>query len=213
MITNFLVVDATTPTMEVAKGIHEYGIAVIICSVFIVLSVALMITCFRWFRSIIESIMNNYSNQIQKLYEVSNKNGEILVDIAEGLVSETILRVQIIANAIFDVSFYRCIGIVSRVKEENNISNKEATQKKVQGLVQNQFDEIVTKFENFNFKGKSLTAYLRDNDWEESVVKVIINEIYQEVNPDRTYTNLKMVYENIKLEFHHNINNVKKHKV
>lgn len=199
----------TTSTLEVAKGIHEYGIAIIICSVFIVLSVALMITCFRWFKSIIENIMNNYSNQISRLYEVSNRNGEILVDIAEGLVSETSLRVQIIGGSIFSNSFFQCRDIVVRVKEENNISNKEATEKKVKTLVTNQFDEIYTKMSNFTFKGKSLSYYLRNEDWESSVCKVILEEVYKDLNPDRTYTNLKMVYDNIKLEFYHNVNSIK----
>lgn len=85
-------------TMEVAQNIHEYGIAVVICSLFVVLSAALMITCFRWFKSIIEQIMSNYSVQLSKLYEASNRNGEVLVDIAEGLVSETILKLRLLLN-------------------------------------------------------------------------------------------------------------------
>lgn len=200
----------TSATMGVAKGIHEYGVAVIICSVFIVLSVTLMITCFKWFKSIIENIMNNYSKQIEKLHEVSNKNGEILVDIAEGLVPETILRVQTILGLVMDVSFHKSRDLVVRIKEENNISNKDSTKKKIHTLVQNMFDDIVTKLEYYTFRGKALSQYINQDDYVESVSHIIENEVYLDLNADRTYTNIKMVYDNIKLEMYHNLNTRKK---
>ena len=118
-------------TMEVAQNIHEYGIAVVICSLFVVLSAALMITCFRWFKSIIEQIMSNYSVQLSKLYEASNRNGEVLVDIAEGLVSETILKTKTITESLLDVAFLKSKDLVARIIDENNIQNKEATKIKV----------------------------------------------------------------------------------
>lgn len=201
--------EAVTASMEVAKGIHEYGVAVIICSVFIILSVTLMITCFKWFKSIIENIMNNYSKQIQALHEISNKNGEILVDIAEGLIPETILRVQTILGLVMDVSFHKSRDLVVRVKEENNISNKEGTKKKIRALVQNLFDDMVTKLEYYTFRGKALSSYIDHEDYIDSVSHIIENEVYQDLNPDRTYTNIKMVYDNIKLEMYHRLNNRK----
>lgn len=206
LTTNSQSVEAT---LKIAKGIHEYGVTVIVCSIFIILSGVLMITCFRWFKSIIESIMNNYSNQLQRLYEISNKNGEVLVDIAEGLISETILRVKTISEAIFEVHLHKCRDLVVRIKEENNIQNKEATKKKIHTLVKNQFDDIITKFSYFTFKGKPLSHYVKEEEWVSIVSKTVEGEVYQEVNPDRTYTNLKMVYDNIKLEFYQNLNHFK----
>lgn len=197
-------------TLEVAQNIHEYGIAVVICSLFVVLSAALMITCFKWFKSIIEQIMRNYSVQLTKLYEVSNKNGEVLVGIAEGLVSETILRTKTICESLLDTAFLKSKDLVARVIEENNIQDKEATKKKVTVLISNLFEDVYTKSNYFTFKGKPLSHYMDKESWIKQVSETIYAEIYLKVNPDRTYTNVKMIYDNIELEVFHNINNLKK---
>ncbi len=72
------------------------------------------------------------------------------------------------------------------------------------------FDEIVTKLEYYTFRGKALSQYINQDDYVESVSHVIENEIYLDLNADRTYTNIKMVYDNIKLEMYHNLNTRKK---
>lgn len=210
MISLILQASLAESTMEVAQNIHEYGIAVVICSLFVVLSAALMITCFKWFKSIIEQIMSNYSVQLTKLYEVSNRNGEVLVDIAEGLVSETILRTKTICESLLDTAFLKSKDLVPRVIEENNIQNKEATKKKVTVLISNIFEDVYTKANYFTFKGKPLSHYMDKDSWISQVAEAVYSEIYLKVNPDRTYTNIKMIYDNIELEIFHNINNIKK---
>lgn len=211
MINLFLFQSGVTDaTLEVAQNIHEYGIAVVICSLFVVLSAALMITCFKWFKSIIEQIMSNYSVQLSKLYEVSNRNGEVLVDIAEGLVSETILRTKTICESLLDTAFLKSKDLVPRVIEENNIQDKEATKKKVMVLISNIFEDVYTKANYFTFKGKPLSHYMDKESWVKLVSEAVYNEIYLKVNSDRTYTNVKMIYDNIELEIFHNINNIKR---
>jgi len=210
MINLFLQSGVTDATLEVAQNIHEYGIAVVICSLFVVLSAALMITCFKWFKSIIEQIMSNYSVQLSKLYEVSNRNGEVLVDIAEGLVSETILRTKTICESLLDTAFLKSKDLVPRVIEENNIQDKEATKKKVMVLISNIFEDVYTKANYFTFKGKPLSHYMDKESWVKLVSEAVYNEIYLKVNSDRTYTNVKMIYDNIELEIFHNINNIKR---
>lgn len=193
--------------MEVAQNIHEYGIAVVICSLFVVLSAALMITCFRWFKSIIEQIMSNYSVQLSKLYEASNRNGEVLVDIAEGLVSETILKTKTITESLLDVAFLKSKDLVARIIDENNIQNKEATKIKVNVLITNIFEDVYTKANYFTYKGKPLSNYMDKDKWINQVATLVYQEVYLKINSDRTYTNIKMVYDNIQLEIFHNINN------
>ena len=168
-----------------------------------------MVACFRWFKTIIENIMNNYSKQLSDLYTISNKNGEILIDIAEGLVPETILRAQTILDLVMDVNFHKTRDIIVRVKEENNIVDKENTRKKILALVQNLFDDIVNKLEYYNFRGKPLSSYINQDNYVKSVSQMVENEVYLDLNSDRTYTNIKMVYDNIKLDVYHNLN---KHK-
>ena len=86
--------DIVNDTLPVAKGISEYGIMIIICAVFLILSSGLMIACFRWFKTVMENIMNDYSERLSDLQETANKSTEAMIDIAEGLIPETQLRIK-----------------------------------------------------------------------------------------------------------------------
>ena len=88
----------------VAKGISEFGIMIMICAVFLVLSASLMIACFKWFKNIIERILKDFSNQLSSLQATATRNGEAMVDIAEGLLPETQLRIKNTSGVYFDLA-------------------------------------------------------------------------------------------------------------
>lgn len=191
-----------------AKGISDYGIMIIICAIFLVLASGLMIACFRWFRTVIESILTDYSKQLKEVQEIAAKNGETMIDIAEGLVPETQLRVKTISNVFFDLSMEKVCRLIKRIREENHIANKEATKTKIRTLLNNMYEDRNSRFDCFRFRGKRLSEYCNP-EWVEWVAKVVEGEIYNETGPNngRAYTNVKAVYDNIKLDFYHNLNN------
>lgn len=191
-----------------AKGISDYGIMIIICAIFLVLASGLMIACFRWFRTVIESILTDYSKQLKEVQEIAAKNGETMIDIAEGLVPETQLRVKTISNVFFDLSMEKVCRLIKRIREENHIANKEATKTKIRTLLNNMYEDRNSRFDCFRFRGKRLSDYCNP-EWVEWVAKVVEGEIYNETGPNngRAYTNVKAVYDNIKLDFYHNLNN------
>ena len=57
------------------------------------------------------------------------------------------------------------------------------------------------------YRGKKLSSYTNP-EWIEDVAKVIEGEIYNEsgANNNRAFTNVSTVYENIKLDFYHRLN-------
>lgn len=93
--------DIVNDTLPVAKGISEYGIMIIICAVFLILSSGLMIACFRWFKTVMENIMNDYSERLSDLQETANKSTGAMIDIAEGLIPETQLRIKNISGVLY----------------------------------------------------------------------------------------------------------------
>jgi hypothetical protein len=195
-------------TLEVAKGISDYGIMIIICAVFLMLSSGLMIACFKWFKSVISNIMTDYSEKLAKLQETANKNGEAMIDIAEGLMPETQLRIKNISGVFFDYAVEKVCRLIKKVREENHIANKEATQTKIRTLLRNLYEDRNSKFDNFRYRGKKLSEYCNP-EWIEWVAKVMEGELYHEdgVNNGRAYTNVKAVYDNIKLDFYHRMTN------
>jgi hypothetical protein len=199
--------NGVNETLEVAKGISEYGIMIIICAVFLVLASGLMIACFKWFKSVIENIMNDYSERLSDLQETANKSTEAMVDIAEGLIPETQLRIKNISSFAFDLAVEKACCLIKKIREENHIVNKEATKTKIRTLLHNIYEDRNSKFDSFRYRGKPLSKYC-NAEWVEWVAKVIEDELYNEAGPNngRAYTNVKAVYENIKLDFYHRLN-------
>ena len=200
--------DGVNETLQVAKGISDYGIMIVICAVFLVLASGLMIACFKWFKSVIENIMNDYSDRLERLQETANKSTEAMVDIAEGLIPETQLRIKNISGVFFDLAVEKVCRLIKKIREENHIANKEATKAKIRTLLHNIYEDRNSKFDSFRYRGKPLSQYC-NSEWVEWVAKVMADELYNEAGPNngRAYTNVKAMYENIKLDFYHRLNN------
>lgn len=186
-----------------AKGISDYGIMIIICAVFLILSSGLMIACFKWFKSAIENILT-YTDELRELNEKLDHNNSIMSSIAEGLIPETQLRIKSISSVFFDLAVERVCRLIKKVREENHIANKEATRTKIRTLLRNMYEDRNSKFDNFRYKGKKLSEY-SNPEWVEWVANTFESEIYDESGPNngRAYTNIKAVYDNIKLDFYH----------
>lgn len=193
-------------TIQVARGISDYGVMVIICAVFLVLSAGLMIACFRWFRSAIENILS-YTDELRELNEKFDRNNRVMESIAEGLVPETLLRIKSISGVFFDLAVEQVCRLIKKIREENHIANREATQKKIRTLLRNIYEDRNSKFDNFRYRGKRLSEYSNE-EWVEWVARAMEGELYNEAgaNNGRAYTNVKAVYDNIKLDFYHRLN-------
>ena len=122
---------------EFARNISDYGFMVVVCAVFLILSMGLMVTCFKWFKSVIEKIMGDYSKQLEKIQETATSNNEAMLDIAEGLIPETQLRIKNISNSYFDLAAYKVAALIKKIRTENHIADHEATQRKIRTLLKN----------------------------------------------------------------------------
>lgn len=192
---------------QVAKGISEFGILVMIAAFFLLLSAGVMIWNMRSYKSIIEQIMSDFSDKLNLIQETANKNAQTIIDITEGLIPETQLRIKNISGVFFDLSVERVCRIIKRVRQENHIVDKEATRTKIRTLLTNLFEDRNSKLDTFTYRGKKLSEY-SNLDWIEWVAQVVENEIYNEAgeNNGRAYSNVCMVYEKIKLDFYHRLN-------
>ena len=201
------VMEHVESAIGVAKGISEFGIMIMICAVFLVLSASLMIGFFNWFKNIIERILKDFSNQLSSLQATAARNGEAMVDIAEGLLPETQLRIKNTSGVYFDLATEKVCRLIKRVREENHIADREATAKKIRTLLTNMYEDRNSRFDSYRYRGKRLSEYTNP-EWVEWVAKVVEGELYNEsgTNNGRAYTNVSAVYENIKLDFYHRLN-------
>ena len=198
---------------EVAKGISEYGMMAITTGFYLLLSAAMMITIFKWFKSIINKMLEDYKTSAAKqqdcwqtLLTETQKQNEKLNGLLEGLRPETQLRIRNLTGFAFDLAVEQVCRIIKKVREENHIVDHAATAKKIRQLLKNIHEDRNSRFDTFTYNGEKLSVYC-DERWIDVAV-VIENEIYSESGPNngRAYTNVKMAYDNIKTEFYHNLN-------
>ena len=121
-------------TLEVAKGISDLGVLIIIGAAFIVLSLGMWVALFRWFKSIMDNVIKNNSATMSALLTKTDAQNDVLNEIADGLRPSTLLQIKNISNTCFDLSTEKVCRIIKKVREENHIADKEATKAKNQDI-------------------------------------------------------------------------------
>lgn len=190
---------------EMAEGISNFGIMVVICAAFIVLSLVMWVAIFRWFKSIIDSTMRNNAKMMSELLETTNAQNDLLNDIADGMRPTTLLQIKSISNTCFDLSVERVCRIIKKVREENHIVDKEATRSKIRTLLCNLHEDRNSRFDNTRYRGKTLTQYTSPV-WIDWVAETVEREVYaQTQNNARAFTNVEAIYAKIRLDFYHRL--------
>ncbi len=192
-------------TVEVAKGISNFGMMAVTAAFYLVVTSVLVIIFIRWFVKLINGIFEQQNTTMKELLDETKKQSESLEDIRSGLLDEIILKIKIVSGLSFDLSVEKVCRIIKKIKQENNINDKEGTKRKMRLLLQNVHDDRNSKFDNFSYSGKPLSYYTEDK-WIEDVAEVVEREVYAErENNGRTYSNVKMEYDRIKIEFYRNL--------
>lgn len=192
----------------VAKGISEYGILVMIAAVYLVISLSMFIIMMRWFKKSVDRMLSA-TIELKDISDTIKQTNSMMDDIAEGLLPETQLRIKNTSNVYFDLATEKVCRLIKRIREENHIADKETTRGKIRTLLQNMYDDRNSRFDSYTYRGKKLSSYCNP-EWVGWVEKVVESELYNKdgANNGRAYTNVKAVYEKIKLDFYHKMNNV-----
>ncbi len=192
---------------DVAKGVSDYGMMAVTAAFFLILSAAMMIAIFKWFKSIITQIVADNKESLQDLMKETRLQNEMLRSISEGLAAETQLRIRNLTGFAFDLSIEQVCKMIKRVRKENHIIDHEATATKIRKLLKVIHDDRNSRFDPFTYKGKPLSDYCNDQ-WIEDVAKAVESEIYNQdgTNDARAYTNIKLAYDNIKTDFYKRMN-------
>ena len=194
--------DVTT----VAKGIGDFGMMAITAAFFLVLAAGLMVACFKWFKAIINGMIDDNKRLMTNLLDETKKQNDQLTDISEGLRPETMLRIKNTSGVYFDLAIERVCRIIKKVRDENHIIDRDATRKKIYNLLLNLHEDRNSRFDQYTYRGKKLTTYTSP-EWVNWVEEVVVTEVYDEViNNGRAYTNVCAVYERIKIDFYRKLN-------
>ena len=198
--------DAQNVT-EVAKGISDYGMMAVTAAIYLLLSAAMMIAIFKWFKTIINRILGQQTESMKQLAEIQSENNRMLKFMSDGLKTETMLRIRNLTGFAFDLSVEQVCRLVKRIRKENHIADRQSTATKIRKCLQVIHDDRNSRFDPFTYGGKPLSDYC-SKKWVEDVAKVVESEIYNEdgENNARAYTNIKLAYDNIKTDFYQRLN-------
>lgn len=198
----------TEAVTTVAKSIGDYGMMAVTAAFFLILSALLMVACFKWFKSIINKIITQQGATMNDLLDETRAQNDMLADISEGLRPETQMRIKNTSGCYFDLAVEKVCRMIKKIREENHIVDRETTAQKIRTLLRNLHEDRNSRFDCYTYRGKKLSAYTNP-EWIEEVARVVEQEIYNPSgeNNGRAYTNVKAVYDDIKLDFYHRINN------
>lgn len=199
--------NSITDVTTVAHGISDFGMMAITAAFFLVLSAAMMVAIFKWFKAIIEQMMQDNKESLQELAKTTNAQNDMLQDISEGLRTETLLRIRNLTGFAFDLSIEQVCRLIKRVRQENHIIDHEATAAKIRKSLMVIHNDRNSRFDPFTYRGKPISDYCVI-EWVEDVAKVVEGEIYNAdgANNARAYTNVKLAYDNIKTDFYQRLN-------
>lgn len=194
---------AASDVVGVAKGISDFGMMAVAAAFFLLLGTALMWSCFVWFKTIINNMIERNSEGMEELREETKHQNSLLTDIAEGLRPETQLRIRNLTGFAFGEAVDKVCMLIKRVKKENHIDDTEATRNKIKKSLQVIHNDRNSKLDVFTYKGKPLSSYCQDK-WVDVLEQVVEAEIYHidGENYERTRTNVQLAYDNIKTEFY-----------
>lgn len=192
---------------EVAKGISDYGMMAVTAAIYLLLSAAMMIAIFKWFKTIINRILGQQTESMRQLAEIQRENNRMLKFMSDGLKTETMLRIRNLTGFAFDLSVEQVCRLVKRIRKENHIADRKTTSTKIRKCLQVIHDDRNSRFDPFTYGGKPLSDYC-SKKWVEDVAKVVESELYHEdgENNARAYTNIKLAYDNIKTDFYQRLN-------
>lgn len=209
--------NEVTQTLEVAKGISDYGFGTIAAGAFIVLAIAIFLIVFWWLkstiaqmmdsqRSLIDNMVKSNAENMVELLEETRKQNVMLTSIRDGLLDETMLQIKNTSSMAFNWSAYEVLEVIKTVRRENNIVNRENTVLKIRKLVANLYRDIKSKLDCYPYKGQHLSDFMMD-EWIDKVSAVVESEVYNDKgeNAAREHTNVFAAFDEIKLEFYNNI--------
>lgn len=201
-----MVLEVIDSSLKTAQGISEFGLMVVICAFFIIISAGMMIFMFRWMVNTINDVMKTNKEMLQKLDAQMQENNKIMQSIAEGLRPETDQRIRILSKSMFNLAKYELMEIIDTVRTENHIVDRDGTEAKILKLVTNLHEDKNTDFGYYTYRGRKLSGYT-NNDWIEWMKQGVVNEVYNEkgFNKDRMDTNITAIFDRIKLDFHHRL--------
>jgi len=189
----------------IAKGISENGILIMISAFYLVTTATLMIFSGRWLFKVVNGIIDKQEKNLVEIIKIQKETTMLLETINDGLKDKTYQQAISFAECWINTNKYRLYSEAERIKEENNLQNRELIEKKVYSIVHNAYEKRNNAFELFNYRGKKLSDFT-DIKWVEKVSNSILDVLYDDnYSLKKMHKQLDIEYDEIFNEFSKNL--------
>ena len=220
--------DYINPTMEVAKGISEYSVFVMIASVFIVSFGVILYFILKMFKQankdnkdflakafdnqqkMFESNQKMFENQqkvLESILDLQKNNNASIYQLKESLTGEVMNQVRILMKYVFTSNKdFICRTIIGHIKEKDNLEDRDAIGKKVKSMLNNLYKTMKADIDVYRYNGIKLSEYCLD-EWLDRAYKYSMDAIYdgKEYHRDTYFRGLDILFEAINIEFFENL--------
>ena len=205
MIDKLLTVDLDPlHSVEVAKGISDFGFNTITAAFYLVITGIIIIFFVRWLVKIIDGIIARQQKTLDEILKVNHDIIGIVGSISDNLKDNTSQEARQFGKSAIENCKYELFFDTIKIKKENGIDDRDKIVRKVYSLVQNVHDNRNNIFELFQYRGKKLTAY-SESEWVGKVSTTMIDWIYSDFPEDKLMENLSIMFTEILNEFFKNL--------
>lgn len=191
---------------EIAKGISDYGLMAVTAAFFLLLSAMMMIAIFRWFKSMINRMLEQ-QEYLRQLLDILQDNNAAIKNLAERLEPETQMRIRNLTGFAFDLTVEQVCRLIKRVRKETTSSTMRQRQRRYESLSKSFMKTETAALTRSRITGSHCLTSAPLNGlktWQRSFESEIYNADGE--NNARAYTNVKLAYDNIKTEFYQRLN-------
>jgi hypothetical protein len=192
----------TGGAISVAKGISEFGMMAIMSAFYLVITGIIMLFFVKWFVKVINGIIDRQDKMLNDIIAVQRDILSIVESIREGFRDETFHQAKQYGKALLDDNKYMLFFDLLRIREENNLENREEVAKKVHSVVENMYEARNSLFGLFSYNGKKLFHYT-NIEWVGKVEQTCMNILYDKnFSYKKVINDLTLVYREILNEFY-----------
>lgn len=154
-------------SIELAEAASNYGALKVIFGIFMVI-VLIMVVMFAY-------TVWNMNSKVTKVSELFHQVKEYFDGAADSTLGTT--EAQILIRREFNCLSHILKYAILRIRNENHIDNKEATLKKIETVVNNEYSEVCGMLSNFTCNGKPLSNIFEPSD-NEAIKDLVIEQVY-----------------------------------
>lgn len=157
----------TKSSIELAEAASNYGALKVIFGIFMVM-VLIMVIMFIY-------TIWNLNTKVTKVSELFHQVKDYFDGAADSTLGVT--EAQVLIRREFNCLGYILKYAILRIRSENHIDNKEATLKKIETVVNNEYSEVCGMLSNFTCNGKPLSNIFEPSD-NEAIKDLVIEQVY-----------------------------------